>query len=197
MVDVSLIQPVSQVAAAIGVCIAAIYYVLNLRISQKNQELSLKAQQQSAETRQAQLLMQIFNMINHKEFQRDWMEMLWSWKWVDYNDYLEKAGTNPEKVAQLNHVLGTFEGIGVLLENNLVDLKMLSKMVTWGPILTWEKYGPIMKEYGRRTGEPKMYPGFEFLYNELSRMYEVEHGYKYGHKVRSMDDALSSIKSES
>ena len=197
MVDLAGIQAAYYMVAATGVLVAAAYYILNLRVSQRNQELSLKAQQQSADTRQAQLLMQIFNMINDKEFQRDWMEMLWSWKWNDYNDYIEKYGSNPEKVAQLNHVWSTYEGIGVLLENKLIDPKMLYQIVTWGPILTWERYGPMLKEWGRKTGEPKMYPGFEFLYEELSRMYEAEHGYKYGHKVRSMDDALASLKSKS
>jgi len=190
------LQSVSYIAGALGVCVAAAYYVMNLRISQRNQELNLKAQQQSADTRQAQFLMQIFNTINEKEFQRDWMEMLWSWKWKDYDEYIEKYGTDPEKVAQLNHILQTYEGLGVLLENKLVDSKMLYKMVTWGPLLTWEKYGPMMKEWGRRTGEPKMYPGFEFLYGVLSGLYEAEHGYRYGHKVRSMDDVLASLRSE-
>ncbi len=40
MVDLALLQSVSYIAGSLGVCVAAIFYVLNLRISQKNQEIS-------------------------------------------------------------------------------------------------------------------------------------------------------------
>jgi hypothetical protein len=72
MVDLSTLQSVSYIAGALGVCVAAVFYVLNLRISRKNQELMLKAQQQNLETRQAQLLMQIFDRVNNKDFTRNW-----------------------------------------------------------------------------------------------------------------------------
>ena len=209
MVDLALLQSVSYIAGALGVCVAAVYYVMNLKISQKNQELSLKAleqsakaqelslktQQQNLETRQAQLLMQIFDKVNNKDFLEDWVETLWDWKWDNYEEYITKYGLNSEKVSKLTHIWDTLSGIGVLLENRLVDPKMLYRLLLqgWGPIMYWEKYGPTIKEFGRRTGEPKMYAGFEFLYDELSRLYEEEHGYRYSHKVRSMDDALTSI----
>jgi hypothetical protein len=199
--DLSLLQPISQFAAAIGVCVAAVYYVMNLRISQKNQELSLKtqelalkAQQQSAETRQAQLLMQIFNLISDKDFQKDYMETVWGWKFDNYDEYIQKYGSKPDKVAQLTHVLSTYEGIGTLLQNKLVDPKMLYQLLGWPHILSWEKFGPVMKEWGKRTGEPKMYPGSNLLYVELNAVYEADHGYKYGHKIRSDEEALASLK---
>ena len=75
MVDLALLQSVSYIAGALGVCVAAAYYVMNLRITQKNQELSLKtqeialkAQQQSLETRQAQLFMGIYNTAMSRDF---------------------------------------------------------------------------------------------------------------------------------
>ncbi len=209
MVDLALLQSVSYIAGASGVCIAAIFYVLNLRISQKNQELTLKAleqsakaqeltlkaQQQNLETRQAQLLMQIWDKVNNKDFLEDWTETLWDWKWDTYEEYVTKYGSKPEKISRLTHVMDTLAGIGVLLENRLVDAKMLYRLLLqgWAPIMYWEKYGPSLKEFGRRTGESKMYAGFEFLYNEFSRLYEEERGYRYGHKLRSMDDALASV----
>jgi hypothetical protein len=48
MVNLALLQSASYIAGALGVCVAAIFYVLNLRISQRNQELTLKALEQSA-----------------------------------------------------------------------------------------------------------------------------------------------------
>jgi hypothetical protein len=206
MVDV---QTIGVLVTAASVSVAAVYYAFTLRINMKNQELTLKAQESSAktqelalkaqqqnlETRQAQLLMQIFDKVNNKDFLEDWIETLWSWKWDTYEEYITKYGSKPENVSKLTHIWDTLSGIGVLLENGLVDSKMLYRLLLqgWGPIMYWEKYEPNIKEFGRRTGEPKMYSGFEFLYNELSRLYEEEHGYRYGHKVRSMDDALASV----
>jgi hypothetical protein len=209
MVDLALLQSVSYMAGALGVCVAAIYYVMNLRISQKNQELTLKAleqsakaqelalkaQQQNLETRQAQLLMQIWDKVNNKDFLEDWVETLWDWKFDTYEEYVNKYGSKPEEVSKLTHVCDTLSGIGVLLGNRLVGPKMLYRLLLqgWAPIMYWEKYGPSLKEFGRRTGEPKMYAGLEFLSSEFSRLYEEEHGYRYGHKLRSMDDALASV----
>ena len=55
MVDLALLQSVSYIAGALGVCVAAAYYVLNLRISQRNQELTLKALEQSAKAQELSL----------------------------------------------------------------------------------------------------------------------------------------------
>ena len=66
-----------------------ILYILNLRISQKNQEISLKnqelmlkaqeqstkAQQQTLETRQAQMFMNIYDKTSSKEFQMAWQRV--------------------------------------------------------------------------------------------------------------------------
>jgi hypothetical protein len=60
MVELATLQAVSYIMGSLGVFVAAIYYVYNMRISQKNQELALKAQEQTLETRQAQLLMNLY-----------------------------------------------------------------------------------------------------------------------------------------
>jgi hypothetical protein len=41
LVDLAMLQGISYVAAAIGVCIAAIYYVPNLRTVQRNMRITL------------------------------------------------------------------------------------------------------------------------------------------------------------
>ena len=45
MVDLAEIQAAYYMVAATGVLVAAIYYVYNMRISQKNSMLALKAQE--------------------------------------------------------------------------------------------------------------------------------------------------------
>jgi hypothetical protein len=196
------LETINMLVQIVGVSAAAIATVVGVRsymISNKRAEEAKSKEQETSdrelETRQAQLLMQIWDKVNNKDFLEDWTETLWSWKWDTYEEYLTKYGSKPEKLSKLTHVLDTLSGIGVLLENGLVDPKMLYRILLqgWGPILYWEKYGPSLKEFGRRTGESRMYAGFEFLYNEFSRLYEEEHGFRYGHRLRSMGDALASV----
>jgi hypothetical protein len=48
-------QTVGVLATAASVTVAAVYYIFTLRINMKTQELALKNQQQTLETRQAQM----------------------------------------------------------------------------------------------------------------------------------------------
>jgi hypothetical protein len=61
LVDLALLQSVSYIAGALGVCVAAAYYVYNMRTNQKTMKTTL-------ETRQAQLLMQIYDRVNNRNF---------------------------------------------------------------------------------------------------------------------------------
>jgi hypothetical protein len=83
LVSFEEIQAAYYMVAATGVLVAAIFYILNLRISQRNQELMLKAQEQSAraqqqtlETRQAQLHMQLSDTYLDWGYRTTALEML-------------------------------------------------------------------------------------------------------------------------
>ena len=183
MVDLAEIQVAYYMVAATGVLVAAVYYVYNMRISQKNSKTAL-------DTRQAQLLMQIFDRVNNRDFTRDWAETNYFWKWNDSKDYFKKYGTNLDEYPKFQNIIDTYEGIGVILQNKLVDPKLIYGVLRVQPILYWEKFSPLMKEFGAETGESLMYPGFEFLCKELSNQYELEHGYSFGHKIRHADELL-------
>jgi len=155
-----------------------------MRISQRNSKAAL-------ETRQAQLLMQIYDRVNNRNFTRDWAETNYFWKWNDHNDYFKKYGTNLEEYPKFKNIIDTYEGIGVILKNKLVDPKLIYGVLRESPILYWEKFSPLMKEFGVEAGESLMYPGFEFLCKEMNKQYELEHGYEFGHKIRHADDLAS------
>jgi hypothetical protein len=99
MVELATLQAVSYIMGSLGVFVAAIYYVYNMRISQKNQELALKAQEQTLETRQAQLLMNLYQFESSEEAQRNYCELM-NMKWTDYDDLEQKYGSdnNPSKL---------------------------------------------------------------------------------------------------
>jgi hypothetical protein len=157
--------------------VAAAYYVLNMRAT--------------LQTRQAQLLMQIYDRVSNREFARDWAEINYFWKWSDNKEYWKKYGANLEEYPKFQNIASTYEGIGLVLENKLIDPKLIYGVLRNNPILIWEKFSPPIKEYELESGEPSMYPGFEFLCKEMNKQYELEHGHKFVHKVRHADDLAS------
>ena len=67
-----------------------------------------------------------------------------------------------------------FEGLGVLLEQNLIDIKLLNSL--FGPTLVslWEPIHPIIPGMRKSLKEPFFFSHFEYLYNRLTE-YRREH----------------------
>ena len=94
MVDLVVLQPVSYMAAAIGVCVAAVYYILNLR----NQ----------IQSRKAQLFMQLGEHLMDQAETKSHYEILYEWEWKDLDDFQKKYGLgNMENLSKLI-CFGTF-----------------------------------------------------------------------------------------
>jgi len=195
MVDLAEIQAAYYMVAATGVLVAAVYYVMNLRISQRNQELTLKAleqsakaqelslktqelalkaQQQNLETRQAQLFMQIFNKFIEPEFSNKLTQVM-SWKWVDYDDFNKKYGpkTNPEAWQSEGSIAAFFEGIGLLVYMNLLDSKLVYSLLFQHVKFFWEKIKPISLEMRQRVS-PNIDRWIEYLYSEMMKIEEKQ-----------------------
>ena len=105
MVELADIQAAYYMVAATGVLVAAIYYVLNMRAMQRNSKAAL-------ETRQAQLLMNIYERWSKPEFQEAWSDIL-TWEWKDLDDYMRKYGSNKESNREILLVGSMFEGLSV------------------------------------------------------------------------------------
>jgi hypothetical protein len=146
MADLALLQSVSYIAGALGVCVAAAYYVMNLRLSQKNQELSLKTQEHTLETRQTQLTMQLYEKMSTKEYLDNFNEILTMWSWKDYDDFKSKYGSDAdqEKWMKFNTVLVDWEQIGILMKYGAFDPNMLYDQ--WGGYFIdfWEKIESVV-----------------------------------------------------
>ena len=167
MVDLVLIETVSYIAGALGVFVAAVFYVLNLRISQRNQELALKAQQQTLETRQAQLFQSIYSRFSTKEVLSD-LTTIMTWEWRDYDDFMSKYGPgNPEAYLSFWELANFFEGLGIYLKRGFFDVSIIDDFLS-GPIrIFWEKVRPVTIEHRRREAWPSYFEWVEYLYNEV------------------------------
>ena len=168
MVDVGILQSLSYVAAAIGVCVAAYYYIMTLRLTQSN----LK---QTLETRQAQFFMQFYqNGFGNVEGLERWIDLL-HYDFKDYDEFEEKYGSenNPHACAERMQAWCFFDALGFYLKEGLVDRDFVYKYVSTYAIWMWMKFGEVMKRH-REIYHSDMGVGLEYLYNELIKMREKD-----------------------
>jgi len=173
LVSLADIQAAYYMVAATGVLVAAVYYVLNIQNNRRNQELVLKTQQQTLETRQTQLMMQLLDYIIDKGYRSTAMEMLSDkWSWTDFDDFMKKYGpeTNLEAWRQFERQFSFWSVNGVLVRDGILSAEMLFSWWGWLPRSMWEKYEPILDEYRRRYELPPkgmFFEDWEDLYYDI------------------------------
>jgi hypothetical protein len=152
MVD---IQTVSIAIASIGVFLAAIYYVLEIR-----------HQSRLRQTESVIRLSPWFNM-NAREVQEA-VTQVCSIEYKNYEDYLERYSEKPENMTL--KILGNyFEGIGILVYRKLVDADIVYDF--WGEIIqsSWQKIQPLVVDMRKDVGDLNMFRFWEYLYDEMKR----------------------------
>ncbi|MHA2380716.1 MAG: DUF4760 domain-containing protein [Candidatus Thorarchaeota archaeon] len=170
-------QTISIIFAGVSIGVAAIYYMLTLRYTRRNQELTLKAQEQALETRQAQLFMQLFDRWLASGYAEKLVELLFHQEWKDYEDWLEKYGPerNPE-AANVYFTLDTyFEGIGTLIKRKLVDPSLVDDLMGSDIVTYWDKIRPIAEGIRKNRNIPSWAEHSEYLYNVVSEIFYKQH----------------------
>ena len=164
MVDVSLLQSLSYVAAAIGVCVAAVYYAMVLREQRRNMRLTL-------ETRRIGLMDSIITRTINEEGYRSFIELL-RYEWSDYEDFERKYGSeNDVDAAAKRHAMWhEYNSVGMMLRKGLVDAEDLCDSGVQGAIYLWEKYRPIIEENRRRYNGKNYLKDLEYLAGEMLRV---------------------------
>ena len=177
MVDV---QTVGVLVTAASVSVAAIYYAFTLRINMKNQELSLKtqelalkSQQQNQETRQAQLFMGIYQTFYSRDFV-DYEAILNKIKFETAEDYTELQKNGGIEYKALSTFGAYYEGMGLLVRENLVDIRLVSQLMSGNIIWYWERFGSAFRESRRVFNWSRMCVEVEYLYNRIIE-YSKEH----------------------
>jgi hypothetical protein len=174
MVEITY-QMVLSTLQTIALIVGIAYYLFIMRNSQRNQELARKAQEQALETRQAQLFMSIYTRVNEVEFWHNFMEIR-QWEWESFEEYNEKYSLCTEMSAKFNSVGTFFEGMGVMVKRKLIDVTVVDDLLS-GPIMSlWQKFEPILLEDRRRRNMPTLWEWFEYLYEEVRKVAEKEHG---------------------
>jgi hypothetical protein len=131
---------------------------------QETQELALKTQQHNLETRQAQLFMFIYDKWIAKDF-------------VESNHKIQTI--DPKKIKGLKELerssgwedvvrIGTyFEGLGVLVREELIDVRLVSLFIYGEVKGFWESWGLFLIDYRVVHNYPRAWIEAEFLYDRV------------------------------
>ena len=161
----------------LGILVGIIYYITIMRNSQKNQKLTLIAQEQALETRQAQLFMYIYDRWSSPDYNKHFFALR-EWEWNDYEDFMERYGgdKNPDIYYHFSSIGTFFEGIGVLVKRKLIDPTIVDDLISNSVIFFWEKFGvPIIKERQVRDNFPQFYEWVEYLYSVVKPIRDSQH----------------------
>jgi hypothetical protein len=167
MVELSFIR---DLVTVIGVLIALAYYIVNIR--------------HQRETRQAQLFMTIYQNYYDKEWLRDQQKINFFYDdYSNFDEFMEKYGpyNNMEGYLTYQSRVNFYEGLGVLVKRNLIDVSMVDDLLSGPIVLFWEKKAhPLVNETRRRFNNPAAYEWVEYLYEKVKAVRDREHPDKAG-----------------
>jgi hypothetical protein len=160
MFDLALLQSVSYIAGALGVCVAAGYYITNIKAQNRNRE--------------AQLFMSITNQsFNNPNWNKAYMTVTRA-KWSSAKEFIELNGypNETEFNNALSLLVGFFEGLGVFVREGLVDIRLVALLMTGYTKEFFEKFAPYLEEVRVSYGMPRMMSETEYLYHRLMKYLE-------------------------
>jgi hypothetical protein len=175
VVEQAAFQTVFQFLQTVGILVGVFYYIMTIRANQRNQELTRKAQEQTLETRQAQLYNNIWNQsMNNPRFQEQFMRFV-SLQWSNFEEYIELFPYNDyesENTMALWGIALFFEGLAPLVREGLLDIRYLTGTIGGLLRLYWSKIEPVVDEARELYDDPGAFGQAEYLYNELMKYLE-------------------------
>lgn len=149
------IQTLVDLLTPISITAGVIYYVMVLRNQTKS--------------RQTQMFMQL----HEAKYDREGLEAFFSLfnrQWDDFDDWMEKYGPNhPEKAAIHESQISYMEGLGILVQEGMVDIELVYKIAGRRIVQLWFMLETVIKGLRKRaTGPgPDYAEGFEYLANAM------------------------------
>lgn len=154
------LQTVLTYLTLISIPVGVFYHIMTLNNTRKNQ-------QQTLETRQAQLFMQIYQQFLSKDFKLAFLDIVNTWSWDDFDDFVRKYVADVENNSKWDRVGSFFEGLGVLVKRGLVNSALVDDLMSGHTLMSWEKMEPVYLEARRRWNWPQIGEWWEYLYNEI------------------------------
>jgi len=158
LVDLALLQSVSYIAGALGVCVAAAYYIINLRINMKAKEMEICRYITDRMT--SDTGMQTYGILMQKNVE-----------WKDHNDFMKKYGY--DNVEFFGHWTSWFllaDTLGYIVKNKIARVETIYDLGGWGFIRVWEKYKGFILSRREVAYGSDFYASFEYFAGEMLRI---------------------------
>lgn len=139
---------ISTIVATVSIVIGVIFTVLELRHFNK--------------TRKTEIIMKIYDRFSSREMVEA-INKVGSIKFENFDEYRKKYGfTEVAEIAVL------FEGLGVLLEQKLIDVDLVDRL--FGPTLDllWERMQPVIAAMRKGLNQPFFFSHYEYLVTRLN-----------------------------
>ena len=157
MVEITL-PIILQIVQTVSLVIGIIYYLTIMRNSNR--------------TRQTEILFQ-----RHKvdlDYMRSWADVMFLQDWNTLEELNEKYpwDTHFEERTRVLYILNTYNNLGLILKEKVVDPKLVFELYSASNIITtWSKYEEFLEAIRIRANNPTEYNGFKYLYNTAVKMY--------------------------
>ena len=152
------IENLPLVLTGLGLTASILYYTMTLRNANRTQRMQL-------ETRQAQMFVNIYSKQNSDEAHHNEFEIM-NIEIRTADDYLELY-QDKIKYTALQWYMSFYEGMGVLVRQNLVDIALVSQMLSGGIIWFWERYRDAFLDCRVRMNWPRFMIELEYLYERV------------------------------
>jgi hypothetical protein len=160
------------ILTGLGLIVTILYYTSVLHNANKIRKLQLKAQEQALETRRTQTFMQIYNESYNNPSFIDAYVRLADFDIQSYDEYLTIMEDEENKKASTN-VAMFYEGIGVLVREGHISIRLFALLMTGMTQSWWERiYKPILEEGRAKRNFKRWMSESEYLYNELMKYHE-------------------------
>ena len=120
-------------------------------------------------SRQAQVYLTLYNKWGEK--QQNAHAAISAAEFRDFDEYIEKYGpeTNPEFQNHVGQLVGFYEGIGVMVKEGYLSIRLVA--LTWAGAIRvfWEKFEPIMDDLAKYHDYPRLWSETLYLCRELMR----------------------------
>jgi hypothetical protein len=164
------LQTISITIGILTACVSVVIGVINS--IQSNREAK-EQQQVEVDTWQAELFIRLYDRYSSVDF-RDTITKMMQWTWTDYEDFMRKYGSEANSDAWNAFITmqNYFEGVGVLVQRELIDLRLVDDLLWNITTYFWEKFGPGLIESRQRStlpylGKQRLFDHTEWLYNRI------------------------------
>ena len=142
-----------------GILVGIFYYIMTLRIQQKNQEMTLN-------TRWAT----VFNIVVSPTITKEGLHhtnAIQKNPFQNLEEYHELMKTNQDFADAFLFWRQTYEHLGTYLREDNIDVRVVARFNVWFHFWMWEHFREVIYDYRKTSGIKNYYYQWEYFYDTL------------------------------